>query len=800
MRYGDPDSDLGATASSGLAVTYTSQTPSVCTIVAGQLHVVAAGDCTIASAVFGSSFNVNPSSDSSLAVSVAASGGCSVAAAGGGYTVTMTSGTTACVLTASQAGNDNYLAATNVVKTVNALKKAQTISFTAPASAVFGSSFNVNPSSDSSLAVSVAASGGCSVAAAAGGGYTVTMTSGTTACVLTASQAGNDNYLAATNVVKTVNALKKAQTISFTAPASAVFGSSFNVNPSSDSSLAVSVAASGGCSAAAAAGGGYTVTMTSGTTACVLTASQAGNDNYLAATNVVKTVNAEKKAQTITFVQPSSPAVFGSSFNVNPSSDSSLAVSVAPSGGCSAAAAAGGGYTVTMTSGTTACVLTASQAGNDNYLAASPVERTVAASKAPTVTTLTITPSPQQYSDKVNLSVVISPAVAGSVQFQKSTNGGSSYTDIGTSVAAAAGTASLLDQLITDAPSATNVKFKAVFSPTASSNYAGSNDVKVLEVTQENASAEYSGPSLTFTPSTSSSTANILLQAVITDAADGSRGEIKYATVDFINMTNPSGAPLCSVSYADRAVAGKQFLIDSATATAATVGCTAAFTVSGDSDTWNIGIRVGGYYMRTATMGDAALTVSLPWATQFITGGGYLKLGVNTAGTFGGDVDSKNNFGFNVKYNNKGTNLQGRVNVIVRKGGKIFQIKGNNLGSLGVSYCKVTATGTTCSAAPQAPCTFNASPSCPIKATFQTQANMTDVTNPLAPVSVPNGSGGTLQMTMTDFGEPGSNGPAGPDTMAITMTGKDGSLLYATNWQGGKAVEQLLTGGNLVVH
>jgi hypothetical protein len=55
-------------------------------------------------------------------------------------------------------------------------------------------------------------------------------------------------------------------------------------------------------------------------------------------------------------------------------------------------------------------------------------------------------------------------------------------------------------------------------------------------------------------------------------------------------------------------------------------------------------------------------------------------------------------------------------------------------------------------------------------------------------------------MTMTDYGEPGSNGPAGPDSLAVTLTGKDGSLLYASNWQGGKAFEQLLDGGNLVVH
>jgi hypothetical protein len=47
VREGDPDFDLGATASSGLPVVYTSQTPGVCTIVSGLLHVVDAGSCTI---------------------------------------------------------------------------------------------------------------------------------------------------------------------------------------------------------------------------------------------------------------------------------------------------------------------------------------------------------------------------------------------------------------------------------------------------------------------------------------------------------------------------------------------------------------------------------------------------------------------------------------------------------------------------------------------------------------------------------------------------------------------------------
>jgi hypothetical protein len=63
--------------------------------------------------------------------------------------------------------------------------------------------------------------------------------------------------------------------------------------------LAVSVAASGGCTAAAAATG-YDVKITSGTNACVLTASQGGNGNYDAAQDAQRTVSVQKAQLTVT--------------------------------------------------------------------------------------------------------------------------------------------------------------------------------------------------------------------------------------------------------------------------------------------------------------------------------------------------------------------------------------------------------------------------------------------------------------------------------------------------------------------
>ncbi|MCW2798667.1 MAG: hypothetical protein JWQ70_139 [Aeromicrobium sp.] len=54
--YGDADKALGATASSGLPVTYTSSTTDVCTTTAaGALHIVAAGSCTVKASQAGDS-------------------------------------------------------------------------------------------------------------------------------------------------------------------------------------------------------------------------------------------------------------------------------------------------------------------------------------------------------------------------------------------------------------------------------------------------------------------------------------------------------------------------------------------------------------------------------------------------------------------------------------------------------------------------------------------------------------------------------------------------------------------------
>jgi hypothetical protein len=130
-----------------------------------------------------------------------------------------------------------------------------------------------------------------------------------------------------------------------------------------------------------------------------------------------------------------------------------------------------------------------------------------------------------------------------------------------------------------------------------------------------------------------------------------------------------------------------------------------------------------------------------------------------------GGVGTKANFGFNVKYNKSGQNLQGAINIIVRNGARVYQIKGTAMTSLSTSGNK---------------------------GTFNGKANIQDITDPLAPLSLDGNA--TLQVKMSDNGSPGSS-----DTLTISVWNKSGGVWFASNWDGTKTIEQVLGGGNLVV-
>jgi hypothetical protein len=291
---------------------------------------------------------------------------------------------------------------------------------------------------------------------------------------------------------------------------------------------------------------------------------------------------------------------------------------------------------------------------------------------------------------------------------------------------------------------------------------ASANGDITLTVLQEDARITYAGPMLVSTPSISNSVATIELRAIIQDitavlpALDPNGGIITNATVTFINRE--TGAVIAA-----NLPVGLFQSNDSLTGIA-----TFSWVVdigNADSVSYEVGIIVGGFYTRNHTDDDVLITVTRP-LDNMVTGGGYL-INDDSAGVYAGDDGRKTNFGFNVKFNKQLTALQGHVNIIIRQNGHNYQIKTNAMQSLAVNPVAHTAT-------------------------FISKANLQDVTDPSNPISL--GGNLSLIITLTDPGEPGTS-----DTIGITLW-KGTQLLYSSHWSGTQTIEQLLDGGNIVIH
>ena len=159
------------------------------------------------SAVFNSSFVVAATASSGLAVTYSSAGSCSNT----GAIFTMTSGTGTCTVKYDQAGSSGFNPAPQVTESVAAAKASQTITFAALGNKTYGDAdFNVSATASSGLSVSFAASGNCTVT-----GTTVHIT-GAGSCTITASQGGNGNYNAAADVPRTFTIGKAASATTVT--------------------------------------------------------------------------------------------------------------------------------------------------------------------------------------------------------------------------------------------------------------------------------------------------------------------------------------------------------------------------------------------------------------------------------------------------------------------------------------------------------------------------------------------------------------------------------------------------------
>lgn len=334
LAYVGDVATVNATATSGLPVTFSSGTTSICTVSGNTVTAIAAGTCTIR---------------------------------------------------ANQAGNTAWLAATQVSTNATISKKSQTITFAAPAFTLsnpptffVGDTATVSATASSGLGVTFTSntSSICTIS----GTVVTAVTSGT--CTINANQAGNGTWNAATQVQSSISISKRDQILSDAfSPTTVIIGGTTTLTVTSLNAVTL-------------ANTGLTVTLTNQTTSvcsmstgnspkvitgtiagtCIIRATQAGNTAYNAATATDFSIIVAKKPQTISAITFPSSLYITASGTISATATSGLQVtfsSLTPSV-CSVGTSSGTAPTTAVITGLAGgtCTIAANQAGNATWAAA----------------------------------------------------------------------------------------------------------------------------------------------------------------------------------------------------------------------------------------------------------------------------------------------------------------------------------------------------------------------------------------------------------------------------------------------
>jgi len=403
----------GAAATpSGLPVTLSSLTPSVCTVSGGSITPVTPGVCSVRATQAGNStyaaappvtqtFTLTPAVqtitfaqpadqllvDGSLVVAPSASSGLTTALTADTPATCSVSGKSitflavgVCTVTASQAGDSTYAAAAPVTRSFAIGFKSQTITFAQPVDqAMNGGPLVVAPTASSGLTPVLTSSTPtiCSVS-----GMSISFV-GAGVCTIDANQPGDAAYAPADPVSRSFDISAVAQTIAFSAPADQLI---------SDGSLVVTPTASSGltpvltsdtptvCSVS-----GFTISFIA-TGECTVTASQTGNSTYSAATPVSHSFDIALLGQTITYPQPVDVSLGDPAVTLVATTDATGLTTTLTSS--TPAVCTVTGHTVSFVS-PGLCTVTAAQAGDATHTAATSVARSF---RVIEITTKTMTP------------------------------------------------------------------------------------------------------------------------------------------------------------------------------------------------------------------------------------------------------------------------------------------------------------------------------------------------------------------------------------------------------------------------
>ena len=292
-----------------------------------------------------------------------------------GTTVTMkTTGT--CYIQPTAPAGGNYLLTTGNWLTITIIGAIQTITWTPPGAKTWvpggAGTFSLGTASDSAGTTVTFASSTLSVCTVSG--TTVTMlTAGT--CTITPTAPAGGNYVLTVGTPSNITINGANQTITWTAPGTQTWvaggAGTFSLGTASDSAGTTVTFASSTTSVCTVSG--TTVTMlTPGT--CTITPTAPAGGNYAQTTGTASNITINKANQTITVTTPYPTRVFYGSIGYTPAATSTSGLSVAitldgTSTGCTLSSGA-----ITWTSTTGTCKVDFNQAGNTSYNAATQVQ------------------------------------------------------------------------------------------------------------------------------------------------------------------------------------------------------------------------------------------------------------------------------------------------------------------------------------------------------------------------------------------------------------------------------------------
>ncbi|HWN88411.1 MAG TPA: T9SS type A sorting domain-containing protein, partial [Chitinophagaceae bacterium] len=328
---------------------------------------------------------------------------------------------------------------------------------------------------------------------------------------------------------------------------------------------------------------------------------------------------------------------------------------------------------------------------------------------------------------------------------------------------------------------------KTIFAGDAYFN--GSNDQDNCEVKQEDVIVEYNGSQYFTTASSTTLVGSITLAASLNDINDGNdkRGDIRKAKATFRD-----GGPASTVIGSANLPVGlvnPSVLTDGLSATTQNNIILNSNDASSGGKIFQVWVGASDHYTG-ADAGPTPVTLALP-GQDFVTGGGHLVL-TNSAGTYAGTLNSKMNFGFTMKWNKSGKNLQGNINIVFRKWQlyngvwqwRVYQAKSNAINSMAV--VEVGANGQPVS---------GTNPAAFRKAIINTKANLKDVTDPLNNIDL----GGNHNLTLDAWDHITANGGVS-DKISVTLMGATtNELLFSSSWISNATAAQTITGGNINV-